>query len=162
MSDKIHIKTTFFHKIIFYLCLTLLIGTFVYLFIVWNQLPQKIPAHYNGAGQINRWGSKFELFITPFISVFMFLGISITEKYPDAWNTGVTITEENQERVYIEIKNMIVITKFIMVLTFTFITVNSSMIKTLPSWFLPVDMALIFGSMGYFIYRIIRAGRKIK
>ncbi len=81
------------------------------------------------------------------------------EKYPEAWNTGVKVTEENKERVYLEIKNMIVTLKFLVILTFTFITVYSSLSRPLPSWFFPVDLILIFGSMVYFFIRLVLKGK---
>ena len=34
-------------------------------------LPEKIPAHYNFAGEIDRWGSKFETLIFPFTTIGM-------------------------------------------------------------------------------------------
>lgn len=160
MSTKIQIKTTCFHKIVSYLCQVLLIGSFVYLFMTWNQIPDQVPGHYNGAGEITRWGSKYELFIVPIISLIIYLGISLIEKFPEVWNTGVKVTEKNREQVYKELKNMIVSLNFFMVLTFTSLTVMTSLGKPLPSWFLPVDMLLIFGSMGIFIIRVIRASKK--
>ena len=34
---------------------------FVYLAFIWNKLPEKVPMHWNGAGEIDRWGSKIEI-----------------------------------------------------------------------------------------------------
>ena len=34
-------------------------------------LPEKIPAHYNFAGEIDRWGSKFEMLIFPAVTIAM-------------------------------------------------------------------------------------------
>ena len=34
-------------------------------------LPEKIPAHYNFAGEIDRWGSKFETLIFPAVTIAM-------------------------------------------------------------------------------------------
>ena len=34
-------------------------------------LPEQIPAHYNFAGEIDRWGSKYESLIFPFITIAM-------------------------------------------------------------------------------------------
>lgn len=162
MENKIHIKTTYYHRIIFVLSILVMAGTFLYLLYAWNGLPDKVPGHFNGAGEIDRWGSKYELIVTPIISIFLFLGITLMEKYPEAWNTGVKVTEENKERVYLEIKNMIVTLKFLVILTFTFITVYSSLSRPLPSWFLPVDLILIFGSMVYFFIRLVLKGKQLK
>ena len=34
-------------------------------------LPEKIPAHYNFAGEIDRWGSKYETLIFPLVTIGM-------------------------------------------------------------------------------------------
>lgn len=162
MDNKIHIKTTYYHRMIAILSILVLAGTFLYLLFAWNELPDKVPGHFNGAGVIDRWGSKYELIVIPIVSVFLFLGISLMEKYPDAWNTGVKVTEENKERVYLEIKNMIVTLKFLVTLTFAFITIFSSLTKPLPSWFLPLDLLLIFSSMVYFFMRLVLKSKQLK
>lgn len=50
---------------------------FVYLAFIWNNLPEKVPMHWNGSGEIDRWGSKKELIFTIFtmsgIGYFLFL-----------------------------------------------------------------------------------------
>ena len=38
---------------------------------VFQFLPDKIPAHYNFAGEIDRWGSKYESFIYPIVVIVM-------------------------------------------------------------------------------------------
>ncbi len=38
---------------------------------VFQFLPDKIPAHYNFAGEIDRWGSKYESFIYPIVVIAM-------------------------------------------------------------------------------------------
>jgi uncharacterized membrane protein len=35
---------------------------FVYLAIIWNSLPQRVPIHWNYKGEIDNWGSKLTLF----------------------------------------------------------------------------------------------------
>lgn len=40
---------------------------FVYLIYLWNDLPEKVPVHWNANGEIDRWGDKAELLIIPFL-----------------------------------------------------------------------------------------------
>ena len=40
---------------------------FIYLAYVWNDLPERVPMHYNIKGEIDRYGDKSELLIIPFI-----------------------------------------------------------------------------------------------
>lgn len=40
---------------------------FVYIAYIWNQLPEKVPMHWNIKGEIDRYGDKIELLIIPFL-----------------------------------------------------------------------------------------------
>jgi len=40
---------------------------FIYLAYIWNQLPEKVPMHWNIKGEIDRYGEKMELIIIPII-----------------------------------------------------------------------------------------------
>lgn len=33
----------------------------LYLAFIWGELPEKVPLHWNGAGEVDRWGSKNQL-----------------------------------------------------------------------------------------------------
>lgn len=138
-------------------CLILLVGVILYLIIMWNTFPDKVPGHYNAAGEIDRMGSKYELFITPIVGWLMFLGISAIERFPQVWNTGVTVTEENKERVYRVIRKMLGTLKLIMVVVFVSLALNSSLSTPLPVWFTPGYIIIIFGTLILFIIRLIRA-----
>ena len=51
------------------LSLVVLLGTAVFLVLYWRDIPQKVPMHFNAAGQIDRWGSKAELLILSLIHI---------------------------------------------------------------------------------------------
>lgn len=63
MNKKIQIKHTITDRILEALSLMLTIGTTLYLAAGWDSFPDRIPAHYNAAGEIDRWGTKGEIFI---------------------------------------------------------------------------------------------------
>ncbi|MEZ4854613.1 SdpI family protein [Flavobacterium sp.] len=44
---------------------------FIYLAYIWNNLPEKVPLHWNGAGEIDRWGSKTEMLIPIVLLIFV-------------------------------------------------------------------------------------------
>jgi len=135
----------------------LLVGNLVYLIAVWGGLPEQIPAHFDSAGNITSYSGKGTLLIMPIVNWAMFIGISVIERFPQIWNTGVRVTKENKWRVYRIIKNMIVTTKFTMVAPFVFISVNQSLGTNLPIWFLPVFLFVCFASLVFFIINLIRA-----
>ena len=141
------------------ICLTLLIGTLIYLFINWNSIPDEIPGHYNAMGEIDRMGRKGELFVVPIVNWLMYLGITLIEKFPEVWNTGVKVTKKNKERVYRTLKNMLSTMKLIIVAVFTYITINSAQSLSLPVWFLPVFLVLLFGSIIFFTIKLVRVSK---
>lgn len=59
-------------KILEGLSLAVLAGMFLGPLLFWGWIPDRIPGHYNAAGEITRWGSKGELFLLPVVSVFMY------------------------------------------------------------------------------------------
>lgn len=122
----------------------------------WNQIPDQIPGHYDGAGNIDRWGDKAELWTTPVISLILYAGISVLEKFPGVWNTGVKVTPENQDRVYSTLQNMISTVKLVMLSNFTCLTAFSAFAMPLPVWFLPVTLLLTFGAIAVFLIRLYR------
>ncbi|MBA6154731.1 SdpI family protein [Gelidibacter maritimus] len=40
---------------------------FLYLAYIWNQLPEKVPMHWNIKGEVDRYGEKIELIIIPIL-----------------------------------------------------------------------------------------------
>lgn len=138
-------------------CITLLVGVWIYLYLNWSGIPDQIPGHYNAMGEIDRMGSRSELLILPVAAWLMYLGITAVEHFPQMWNTGVTVTEENKERVYRILKNMITTVKLLVTAVFVYLTINSARSISLSVWFLPVFLILMFGSILYFIIQLMKA-----
>ncbi|WP_288980491.1 SdpI family protein [uncultured Flavobacterium sp.] len=65
---------------------------FVYLIYIWNRLPEKVPMHWNGAGEIDRYGDKTELvgvlFLLVGINYFVFLIIPYVDPKQKFQNMG--------------------------------------------------------------------------
>ena len=156
MGEKIKVPNTKYHKFINFLCISIIATVFLYLILGWGQFPDRIPGHYNGAGEVDRWGGKGELLLCPILSVFLYGLLTLCEKFPMAWNTGVTVTKENKERIYRILKNMIVSMKLLIVLTFAFLFVYQALARPLPGWFLPVVMLLMFGQIAYCLVQLYR------
>ncbi|GAB1477243.1 DUF1648 domain-containing protein [Bacillota bacterium] len=134
----------------------MLIGSVMYLALSWGSISDKIPGHYNVAGEIDRWGNKVELLILPLISWMMYIGLSAIERFPGIWNTGVTVTAENRDRIYGILANMLVTLKFLLSSVFVFLTINSALAKPLSIWFTPVVLILTFGTLIFFMVLLFR------
>lgn len=138
------------------LCLVLLVGVTIYLGINWSSLPDKIPAHYDFAGNIDRWGKKGELLIVPIMSWVLYGMITGVEQIPAIWNTGVKVTVENRYRVYRVLKYMVKSLKLIMVVDFSYMTIQSLSGQSLPGWFTLLFLVIIFGDLIFWLWRLYK------
>jgi len=150
------IKRTVYDIVVNVLCIGMLLGVIIYLFINWSNIPDNLAGHYNAAGNIDRWGSKGEILITPIIAWIMYIGLTIIERFPQIWNTGIKVTESNKEKVYRILKNLLGTLKVYLVFIFLFITVYQSILLPLPTWFLPVSLILVFGTLLFFIVKLVK------
>ena len=150
------IKNSVWDNILEVCCWILVIGIPVYLMIAWKNIPSEIPMHYDALGNVDRWGDKSELIILPIMTFLMCSFLSVIEFFPQMWNTGIKITEENKERAYRILKSMIKTLKLIVITDFSFMTVNSLMGKDLPLWFGPVFVALVFGDLVFWLIKLVR------
>ena len=136
--------------------LSCLFGVTLYLILAWNTIPAKVPMHFNAAGEVNKWGSKSGLIIFPIISWLIYGLITLIERYPQVWNTGVQITEGNRDQVYRLLKDLIAWVKMITLSIFGCLTVLSSLARNLPMWFLLAFLVLLFGTIAYYIVKLTR------
>ena len=134
----------------------MLIGTLAYLILGWSSFPDQIPMHYNGAGEIDRWGGKGEIIIIEVVMWILYLGIGLVEKYPQIWNTGVEVTPQNREKVYRILKHMLKTLKTLTALIFAYLIVNSLQGTPLPGWFTPATLILVFGDMAFWLVLLYR------
>lgn len=150
------IKRGKFDTILNVLCLIILISTILFLIVIWSKIPDKVPMHNDFAGNTDRWGSKLEIIILPIITWIIYIFITIIEKFPQIWNTGVEVTEENKERVYSILLHLISTIKFIVVCVFTYLTVQTAVAFELSAWFLPIFILVILGNLLYWIWKLFK------
>ena len=136
-------------------CLLLLTGTSIFLAIAWAGIPSEIPGHYNALGQIDKYSGKSSLIVLLLVVWIMYFGISVIEKFPRIWNTGVAVTAENRNRIYRILKDMLKTMKFLMVAIFAYLIFNSAFGTPLSPWFLPVSLVLLFGLLSLFTIKLI-------
>ena len=132
----------------------------IYTVVVWNQLPDQIPAHYNGLGEVDRWGSKWELIILPVIAALLAVFMTFLEKHPE-WHNYMKLKENNIEFQYKNSRLMMNVLKNECVLLFTFLTYKTEQIAmgntdTIGTAVLPIFLVVIFGSMAYYIIRSLK------
>ena len=150
-------KTIVYDIVVNVLCLLQLVGVVIYLIAVWKGLPDRLPWHYDAAGVVDDWRDKGYLIVLPIVTWVVYIMITVIERFPQIWNSGIRITEENKERVFSLLKNMIATIKLVVVTLLSFLALHATFEKNLPVWFLPVALILVFGTIIFFIVKLIRA-----
>jgi uncharacterized membrane protein len=125
------------------------IGSMIFLVCNWSKLPEKVPAHYNALGEVDRWGSKMELLILPVIAAFLAVFMQVVEKFPETHNYPERLNEENAEEFYLLSRKMINGSKNIFLLIFSLVLFESVSIALgwwngFGAWFMPVMLLSVF------------------
>ncbi|WP_175640464.1 DUF1648 domain-containing protein [Metabacillus schmidteae] len=121
------------------------LGSVLFLMIVWNMLPDEVPAHYNAMGEVDRWGSKWEMVILPIVGAFLLVTMQIVEKYPEVHNYPARLNESNAEKFYLSSRKLVNQLKNICLILFAFIIFESASIALdwgsgFSIWFLPLTL----------------------
>ncbi|WP_080848230.1 DUF1648 domain-containing protein [Cytobacillus gottheilii] len=133
-------KSEWFWDIIGY---TVFLGSIIFLIYHWKDIPDRVPAHYNAVGEVDRWGSKMELLILPAIGVFMGVMMQVLEKFPEVHNYPERLNENNAKAFYLVSRKLLNQIKNICLMIFAFILFESASIALekrdgFGVWFLPV------------------------
>ena len=119
------------------------LGSIIFLIYNWNSLPNQVPAHFNAAGEVDRWGSKYELLTLPIIGAFIAVLMQFVEKYPETHNYPKRLNEKNAKEFYLISRKTSNSIKNISLIVFAFIVFESISIAMKwgdPSgkWFIPL------------------------
>jgi len=124
-------------------------------------LPDTIPIHYGFTGQVTNYGNKATIFVVPFVHTFLFIGLTVLNKYPHIFNFPVEITEKNALQQYKNATRLIRYCKFIFTVMFLWMkyqTIQTAVGKSdgLGIWFLLISLGLIFLPIVYYIMKSIK------
>ncbi len=109
--------------------------------IAFKNLPDTIPTHYGFNGKADDWSSKTTIFILPAISIIIYTGLTVLNKFPHTFNYPAKVTAENALLLYTRATRIMRSIKAFVVFLFLFIewqTCAASPNSKFPSWFLPV------------------------
>jgi uncharacterized membrane protein len=131
-----------------------------------DPLPDRIPIHFNAAGQPNAWGPPLSLLLLPVVAVSLYLLITLVSQFPGGFNFPVRATEESRPRLEAIARQMILWLKAELVCLFAWIQwsiIDGARQGTfsLSPWLVPLSLAAIFGTAIAHIVAMIRAGRTV-
>src|SRR5699024_6822887 len=142
---------------------TVFVGMVLFLIILWRELPEKVLAHFNGAGEVDRWGSRFVLWILPLVGLFTLLFLHILDGHANMDNHPERMNESNRAQFYLISRRLINQVKNICLIIFAFITLESVIIAMewgsgFGEWSIPLLVVVIFLPIAIYYLNL----RKIK
>ena len=114
-------RATRYQRIAGVLAPAILLASILYILIVWHTLPERIPSHYNMAGEIDGYGSRATLLLMPVIGLVVDLSVALAGRFPKSWNTGVRINSLNRVRVYRLVRDLMADLRLACALIFVFL-----------------------------------------
>ncbi len=136
----------------------LLVLFWIFIISNYQTLPESIPIHYNGLGEVDNYGKKTSIFLLPIIGSLLFLMLSVLNQSPENFNYKVKITLENAEKQYKNAITMMRFLKIIVVVLFFLIDFETIQIANgksegLGVWFLSLTIPIILLPMFYFAFK---------
>jgi uncharacterized membrane protein len=159
---KLKIKLTtvdYIIEIIGFIGIICLIALPIYYF---NDLPDRLPKHFNALGQADSYGNKNMIWLLPALGLILYIGMTILNKYPHVFNYPIKVTNENAERLYKSGTVTVRFLKTVVILSFAYlnfriIKVGLNEIAEIGKLFIPIFLILIFGSIGIMIVRMMKS-----
>ena len=124
----------------------LLILYWIMVLIAFQKLPEEIPVHYNGAGEVDAFGPKNSIFLLPAIATIQVLLLSALIRNPKNLNFS---NKENLEQQIMNTTKTIRFLKVGILIVFIFIDYKTIKISLednnggLGTWFSPLFLSLI-------------------
>lgn len=115
------------------ICTALLAGMVLYLIIKWPAIPEKVPLHYNAAGEITRWGGRGNALFLPILAVFIYLLMIVVERVPAVWNMPAHAMNRNPEATMQATRTlMIAVRTSIVLMCFCYTVSTANAMPALP------------------------------
>lgn len=139
----------------------------IYLFILpayyFDSLPDALPKHFNLEGHPDSYGGKGTVWILPIIALFLYLGMSVLNKFPHLFNYPVRVTKDNAYRLYTygtRLLRFVKATTIILMAYLNFQTIKIGLSESthMRAEFIIVFLVLIFLPTGIMIFQM----RKLK
>lgn len=141
-----------------YIALILLVALPAYYF---QQLPDRIPVHFNARGIPDGWGAKSFVWLLPIIGVGFYFLLNYLRRFPRTFNYPVKITNENKEvqtELMLQLINRLNVGMVMLLLFMTYGQIQVALgvrEMLLPGTILVLFLTII-GPVAYYLYQVSR------
>lgn len=112
-------------KVYFTVFFTVLALHITFLLLAWDNIPDEVGIHYTN-GEPDGYGSKYVLFLLPFISLITWYSLGFAKRRPEKLNY-LNLTEQNKETQYVKGKKMMTHLQYLTALSIVFM--NETFLK---------------------------------
>ena len=125
----------------------------------WHTLPEAIPGHYDSHGDVDRWASRWEIFVMPLIGLVLYLLLTAMAAFPGKWGLPNSLPEEHRRAIHSRVRTMISVLKLEILGAIAYITLRNVGRMPLPGWFLLAFFLLLGGTLAGFLFSINRLSK---
>ena len=155
---KLNIPKTMTERVANIIGYSIFIGTLIYVIITFPSLPAEVPAHFGADGEVNRYGSKYEMIVLVVIPLFLIPGLEALERFPEMHSYPRRMNASNIEEFYLNSRILLNLTKNGTLIVFAIIfieIINYGLIdiSTFGSFLLPLILLFALGPVGWMIER---------
>lgn len=143
-----------FQKVLEIVTIALILCEIVYVAIRYSRIGDKIPTHFDLAGNPDAWGSKATIFILLAVTIGLYILMTVCVFFPKMWNVPVKVTEQNKGIITKYIINMVLLDKFLIVACFFYMLVCSMEGIALGLWFTIFMLVSILGVTFYYTIKL--------
>lgn len=134
----------------------ILLGSTIFVLVMWSQVPDQIPTHFNIAGEADAYGGKGALIGLIALAWVLFILITVLMKSPNTWNIPVKVTAENRARLYSITRTMLEIIKFLAVLLMSTLFISITIAANVPQFLMIAIIAALLVTCIVGIYLLFK------
>ena len=151
------VRDTVYQRVLDILAPLLLVAAITVIGIRWNRLPDRIPTHYDLAGNIDGYGGRGTLLLMPILGLINDLILAACLRFPQSWSMGIRKTPQNAPYLYRATRTLFSELRFCMDGFFAAFGVYLSLAPDkLSSGALFAGTALIFLPLAPYIVKLVR------
>lgn len=132
----------------------------LFMLLVWADVPEQIPAHFDVSGVTDRWGDRIELIMVLLVAILLYAGLTWITLHPQVWNVPSAKDEVQEAHIYRTTMTMLIAIKVELLMTFFYISVSQVMVRDLHPIYLPSYLTVLFGTLAFFLVRMYRIPKK--
>jgi len=130
-----------------------------------DPLPDRIPVHFDAAGNANGWGPPSTLVLLPMVAAGIYLLITVISLLPTGIRSAANLTVESRERIQAVTRQMLawikaeIVSLFLCLQWFMLAGIREGT-NTIPALAPPAFIVLIFATVAWHLVAVFRAVRR--